>query len=69
MSLQVRDASASLKYPSSGLIWYLEAPYESFFQTPSRLANGAAASEAHFGIAPHVIGAGIASNSAGSSSA
>jgi two-component sensor histidine kinase len=32
MSLQVRDAAASLKYNSSGVIWYLEAPYESFVQ-------------------------------------
>ena len=36
MSLQVKDASASLKYPSSGVIWYLEAPYDSFVQRPSR---------------------------------
>jgi PAS domain S-box-containing protein len=51
MSLQVRDASASLKYPSGGVIWYLEAPYESFVQAPSRSAYGATP-EAHFGIAP-----------------
>jgi PAS domain S-box-containing protein len=36
MSLQVRDASASLKYNSSGVIWYLEAPYESFVQASAR---------------------------------
>jgi two-component sensor histidine kinase len=69
MSLQVRDASASLKYPSGGVIWYLEAPYESFVQAPSGSANGAAAPDAHFGIAPQVIDAGIISNSAGSSPA
>ena len=67
MSLQIKDASASLKYPSGGVIWYLEAPYESFVQAPSGSANGAAAPEAHFGIAPQVIGASIASNSVGSS--
>jgi PAS domain S-box-containing protein len=45
MSLQVGDASASLKYPSSGVIWYLEAPYESFIQPSSRAANEAAGPE------------------------
>jgi PAS domain S-box-containing protein len=67
MSLQVRDASASLKYASSGVIWYLEAPYESFVQASLRSAQGAAASEADFGIAPHFAGAAIASSSAGAS--
>jgi PAS domain S-box-containing protein len=67
MSLQVGDASASLKYPSSGVIWYLEAPYESFVQAPLRSANGAAAPEADLGIAPHITGAAIASNLSGSS--
>jgi PAS domain S-box-containing protein len=37
MSLQVRDAAASLKYNSSGVIWYLEAPYESFVQSLQRM--------------------------------
>jgi PAS domain S-box-containing protein len=55
MSLQVRDASASLKYPSSGVIWYLEAPYDSFVQPPSRPADGASASEAYSGIPPEVV--------------
>jgi PAS domain S-box-containing protein len=64
MSLQVNGASASLKYPSSGVIWYLEAPYESFIQAPSHSGNGAAAAEAEFGIAPRGIGAGIASHPA-----
>jgi PAS domain S-box-containing protein len=66
MSLQVGDASASLKYPSSGVIWYLEAPYESFVQASSRSGNGAAAPEEFFGITPHIAGAATASNSAGS---
>jgi PAS domain S-box-containing protein len=35
MSLQVKDASASLTYSSNGVVWYLNAPYESFVQTLS----------------------------------
>ena len=69
MSLQVRDASASLKYSSSGVIWYLEAPFESFVQGQSHLANADAALDSSFIIAPHVLGAGISSSSAGSSAA
>jgi PAS domain S-box-containing protein len=30
MALQIRDASASLKFLSAGVIWYLEAPLDSF---------------------------------------
>jgi two-component sensor histidine kinase len=67
MSLQVKDASASLKYPSSGVIWYLEAPYESFIQAPSSAAIAATAPDAYFGFVPDIVGAAIASNPAGSS--
>jgi two-component sensor histidine kinase len=69
MSLQVGDASASLKYPSSGVIWYLEAPYESFIQPSSRAANEAAGPETFLGSARRVAGAAIASDSAASSPA
>jgi PAS domain S-box-containing protein len=55
MSLQVKDASASLKYPSSGVIWYLEAPYDSFVQPPSRPADEDAAPQAFFGIPPEGV--------------
>jgi PAS domain S-box-containing protein len=67
MSLQVKDASASLKYPSSGVIWYLEAPYESFIQAPSSAAVAATAPDAYFGFVPDIVGAAVASNPAGSS--
>jgi PAS domain S-box-containing protein len=40
MSLQVKDASACLKYNSSGVIWYLEAPYDSFVQAARSLQRG-----------------------------
>jgi PAS domain S-box-containing protein len=66
MSLQVRDASASLKYPSGGVIWYLEAPYESFVQAASHSVNGTAAPARYLDRAPHGVGGG-ASNSTGSS--
>jgi PAS domain S-box-containing protein len=60
MSLQIKDASASLKYPSTGITWYLEAPYESFvwtFSTSSderfapqmRMSNVAISSPAQLG--------------------
>jgi PAS domain S-box-containing protein len=65
MSLQVGNASASLKYPSSGVVWYLEAPCESFVQAPSRSANGATAPDAYVGFAHHITGAAIAMDSAG----
>jgi PAS domain S-box-containing protein len=31
MVLQIRESSASLKYPAAGVVWYLEAPYDAFF--------------------------------------
>jgi two-component sensor histidine kinase len=38
MALQIPDASASLKFLTTGVVWYLEAPLESFVSsaTPSR---------------------------------
>ena len=30
MALQISDSSASLKYISAGVIWYLEAPFNSY---------------------------------------
>jgi PAS domain S-box-containing protein len=41
MALQIPDASASLKFLTTGVVWYLEAPLESFVSsaTPS-LENG-----------------------------
>jgi len=34
MALQIPDASASLKFLTTGVVWYLEAPLESFVSTP-----------------------------------
>jgi PAS domain S-box-containing protein len=39
MSLQIRDASASLRYPSAGIIWYLEAPHDSFVRAFSKSSD------------------------------
>ena len=68
MSLQVQDAFASLKYPSSGVIWYLEAPYDSFVQAPSGPSDGIA-TPAVSGIPSEVADVGVASDSAGFSPA
>ena len=68
MSLQVQDASASLKYPSSGVIWYLEAPYDFFVQAPSGPSDGIA-TPAVSGIPSEVADLGVASDSAGFSPA
>jgi two-component sensor histidine kinase len=35
MALQISDSSASLKYISAGVIWYLEAPLDSFVSPAS----------------------------------
>jgi PAS domain S-box-containing protein len=62
MSLQVRDAAASLQYPSGGVIWYLEAPYESFVQAESHSANGAGEPKRYSDM--ERVGAKVSSNSA-----
>jgi hypothetical protein len=33
MALQIPDASASLKFVTTGVVWYLEAPVESFLSS------------------------------------
>lgn len=39
MALQISDASASLKYIAAGIVWYLEAPLESFVSQVSELGE------------------------------
>jgi two-component sensor histidine kinase len=48
MALQIPDASASLKFLTTGVVWYLEAPLESFVSStsPSRQNDPAAGTAA-----------------------